>query len=109
MSEELRTIRLYGKLGAKFGRVHRLAVSSCAEAMQALAVLLPAHKKNKHNNDDDTTSNHVNTLNLYANTFKIPVFINALYFANSPCLVFFFLASTLLDSIYYSSFSSSFL
>lgn len=45
MSEELRTIRLYGKLGAKFGRVHRLAVSSCAEAMQALAVLLPGFER----------------------------------------------------------------
>lgn len=45
MSEELRTIRLYGKLGAKFGRVHRLAVSSCADAMQALAVLLPGFER----------------------------------------------------------------
>lgn len=45
MNEELRTIRLYGKLGAQFGRVHRLAVSSCAEAMQALAVLLPGFER----------------------------------------------------------------
>lgn len=45
MNEELRTIRLYGKLGARFGRVHRLAVSSCAEAMQALAVLLPGFER----------------------------------------------------------------
>ena len=37
----LRTVRLYGTLGAKFGRLHRLAVASCAEAVQALAVLLP--------------------------------------------------------------------
>lgn len=34
---ELRTIRLYGKLGAKFGRVHRMAVSSAAEAVRALS------------------------------------------------------------------------
>jgi len=41
MTEKLRTIRLYGKLGARFGRVHRLAVSSVAEAVRALRVLLP--------------------------------------------------------------------
>lgn len=45
MKEELRTIRLYGKLGSRFGRVHRLAVSSCAEAIQALSVLIPGFQK----------------------------------------------------------------
>jgi predicted phage tail protein len=39
-AERLRTIRLYGKLGARFGRVHRLAVSSVAEAIHALGILL---------------------------------------------------------------------
>jgi predicted phage tail protein len=39
--ETLRTIRLYGKLGAMFGRVHRLAVENTAEAVRALCVLLP--------------------------------------------------------------------
>jgi predicted phage tail protein len=38
-NERLRTIRLYGKLGTRFGRVHRLAVSSAAEAVRALGVL----------------------------------------------------------------------
>lgn len=37
----LRKVRLYGKLGAKFGRVHELAVDSCAEAVQALSVIIP--------------------------------------------------------------------
>lgn len=37
----LREIRLYGVLGKKFGRVHRLAVCSVREAMQALAVVVP--------------------------------------------------------------------
>lgn len=37
----LREIRLYGVLGRKFGRVHRMAVTSVREAMQALAVVLP--------------------------------------------------------------------
>ncbi|CAE6879876.1 tail assembly protein [Paraburkholderia domus] len=45
MTEKLRTIRLYGVLGAKFGRVHRMAVSSTAEAMRALGVVLPGFKK----------------------------------------------------------------
>lgn len=37
----LREIRLYGALGRKFGRVHRMAVGSVRESMQALAVVLP--------------------------------------------------------------------
>ncbi len=45
MSNQLRTIRLYGYLGARFGRVHRLAVASCAEAVQALCVLLPGFER----------------------------------------------------------------
>ncbi|WP_040263654.1 tail assembly protein [Pseudomonas massiliensis] len=39
MAERLRTVRLYGKLGARFGRVHQLAVNSAAEAIRALGVL----------------------------------------------------------------------
>jgi predicted phage tail protein len=39
MAERVRTVRLYGKLGARFGRVHRLAVNSAAEAVRALGVL----------------------------------------------------------------------
>lgn len=45
MSDELRTIRLYGYLGARFGRVHRLAVASTAEAVQALCVVLPGFER----------------------------------------------------------------
>ena len=41
MSDALRTVRLYGRLGAQFGRVHRLAVNSTAEAVRALCVLIP--------------------------------------------------------------------
>lgn len=43
--ETLRTIRLYGKLGAQFGRVHRLAVQSTAEAVRALCVLVPGFER----------------------------------------------------------------
>jgi predicted phage tail protein len=45
MNEKLRTIRLYGKLGTRFGRVHRLAVLSPAEAVRALRVLLPGFER----------------------------------------------------------------
>jgi predicted phage tail protein len=51
MSEKLRTIRLYGSLGAKFGRSHRLAVSSTAEAIRALCVLLPGFEKELTNSE----------------------------------------------------------
>lgn len=34
----VRTIRFYGQLGTKFGRVHRLAVESAAEAIRALTL-----------------------------------------------------------------------
>ncbi|WP_186188334.1 tail assembly protein [Burkholderia gladioli] len=44
MSDQLRTIRLYGVLGARFGRVHRLAVGSALEATRALCVVLPGFK-----------------------------------------------------------------
>ena len=38
MTAALREIRLYGALGRRFGRIHRLAVDSVAEAMRAQAV-----------------------------------------------------------------------
>ncbi|WP_242462133.1 tail assembly protein [Erwinia rhapontici] len=41
MQEKMRTVRLYGVLGATFGRVHRLAVSTPKEALKALSVILP--------------------------------------------------------------------
>jgi len=43
--DTLRTIRLYGKLGATFGRVHRLAVENTAEAVRALCALVPGFEK----------------------------------------------------------------
>lgn len=45
MSEKIRTIRLYGRLGARFGRVHRLAVANAAEAARALCIVLPGFKQ----------------------------------------------------------------
>lgn len=46
---KLKTIRLYGKLGAKFGRVHRLAVANAAEAVRALCVTLPGFESHMSN------------------------------------------------------------
>lgn len=45
MTERLRTIRLYGRLGARFGRKFQLAVNSPAEAIFALSILLPGFRQ----------------------------------------------------------------
>ncbi|WP_175739669.1 tail assembly protein [Burkholderia ambifaria] len=45
MTETLREVRLYGIAGTRFGRVHRLAVSSTAEAVRALSVLVPGFRR----------------------------------------------------------------
>ena len=37
----MREVRLYGALGARFGRVHRLAIASPAEAVRALCANFP--------------------------------------------------------------------
>jgi predicted phage tail protein len=41
----LREVRLYGPLGRQFGRVHRLAVLTPAEAVQALCAVLPGFER----------------------------------------------------------------
>lgn len=38
-------VRLYGVLGARFGRVHHLAVASCSEAIHALGVMIPGFRR----------------------------------------------------------------
>jgi predicted phage tail protein len=43
--EKLREVRLYGIAGTRFGRIHRLAVSSTAEAVRALSVLIPGFRR----------------------------------------------------------------
>ncbi|WP_246795618.1 tail assembly protein [Burkholderia perseverans] len=44
MNEKIRTIKLYGTLGARFGREYRLAVSSTAEAVRALCAIVPGFR-----------------------------------------------------------------
>lgn len=43
--QALREVRLYGALGREFGRVHRLAVLTPAEAVQALCAVLPGFQR----------------------------------------------------------------
>ena len=45
MEQRMRTVRLYGKLGTRFGRRFELAVASPAEAIQALCVLLKGFRR----------------------------------------------------------------
>lgn len=44
-TQKIKTVRLYGALGAKFGRVHSLAVASASEAIRALCVIIPGFEK----------------------------------------------------------------
>lgn len=44
-NETPRKVRLYGKLGAKFGRVHQFVCSTPAEAVSALSAMVPGFKK----------------------------------------------------------------
>lgn len=75
MSEKLRTIRLYGVVGARFGRVHRMAVSSTAEAVRALGVVLPGFKKFMLNAKDNglTFAVFCGTTNLSEKELQYPV------------------------------------
>lgn len=41
----LKTIKLYGDLGAKFGRVHKMAVKTPAEAIRALCVVIDGFER----------------------------------------------------------------
>lgn len=45
MENSIRTIRLYGHLGATFGRVHRMAVETPKEAIRALCVVIPGFER----------------------------------------------------------------
>jgi predicted phage tail protein len=45
MTEKVRTVRLYGVLGARFGREFKLAVNSPREAAFALSVMVPGFRQ----------------------------------------------------------------
>ncbi|WPK51694.1 tail assembly protein [Vibrio fluvialis] len=44
-NETPRTVRLYGKLGAKFGRVHKFVCNTPAEAVRALSAMVPGFQQ----------------------------------------------------------------
>lgn len=44
-THEYRVVRLYGVLGAKFGRVHELVVSTPKEAIKALSITVPGFER----------------------------------------------------------------
>lgn len=52
MSEALTTIRLNGELGKKFGRLHRFAVQSVAEAVRAMSLMIPGFQSELMNSQD---------------------------------------------------------
>ncbi|MGK3115334.1 tail assembly protein [Candidatus Pantoea formicae] len=45
MQEKIRNIRLYGVLGATFGRVYKISVETPQEAIRALCVVLPGFER----------------------------------------------------------------
>lgn len=45
MSETVRTIRLYGKMGTRFGRVHRFVCNDTASAVRALCSMVPGFQQ----------------------------------------------------------------
>lgn len=57
--QELRTIRLNGELGKKFGRVHKLAVNSPHEAVRALSVLIKGFQSSILKSHDKGIGYHV--------------------------------------------------
>lgn len=45
MQEKVKTIRLYGKLGTTFGRVHRFVAQTPSHAIAALSAMVPGFEK----------------------------------------------------------------
>ena len=44
LNSDIRTVRLSGALGRKFGRIHNLAVATPAEALRALCMMIPGFR-----------------------------------------------------------------
>jgi predicted phage tail protein len=56
MAQAMRTIRLYGKLGTKYGRVHSFCVSSVRDAISAMCVMFPGFEREMLNSGDQGIS-----------------------------------------------------
>ncbi len=68
----LREIRLHGALGRKFGRVHRLAVESAAEAIRALCANFPAFERHLRENSEPGYHVWVGRQNIGADDLALP-------------------------------------
>lgn len=44
-TDGLKTVRLYGRLGKRFGRVHKFQIENCAEGVKALCAMLPGFER----------------------------------------------------------------
>ena len=73
--QKLRTIRLYGTLGSRFGRVHRLAVLNASEAIRALCILIPGFERFLMESRDQrlTYSVFLGRENIGQDRLKVPV------------------------------------
>lgn len=71
--EAVREIRLHGVLGRRFGAVHRLAVDSVAEAIQALSVVLPGFEAHLRRHSEPGYRVWVGRHNIGRDELKLPV------------------------------------
>ncbi|MFM0479121.1 tail assembly protein [Paraburkholderia strydomiana] len=74
MIDKLRTIRLYGKLGARFGRIHRFVVANPAQAIRALCQMVPGFERElMHSRDRGITyAVFTGTRNIAREEFRFP-------------------------------------
>jgi predicted phage tail protein len=73
--QKIRTIRLYGKLGGKFGRVHKFYVSSVRDAVSAMCVMVPGFERELLNSHEQGVAYAVfiGKQNLGADQLSYPV------------------------------------
>lgn len=70
--EVLREVRLYGVLGKRFGRVHRLAVASASEAVRALCAVLDGFERWLFDNSEPGYHVFAGRVNLGADDLELP-------------------------------------
>lgn len=72
--DKVRNIKLYGKLGAKFGRLHRFVIGSPADAIKALCRMVPGFERELMTSKDRGVSYavFVNKRNVTENQLEYP-------------------------------------
>jgi predicted phage tail protein len=73
MKQILREVRLYGHLGQRFGRVHKLAVESAAEAVRALCCVLDGFERYLLNTSSPGYRVWAGRANLGADDLALPI------------------------------------